>query len=439
MNHGTLIVLDLAGLSPALIESGRCPRLAGFAAQCGLVTLKPVLPALTLSMQATLTTGTLPADHGIVGNGFFDRTRMEHCFWSPSAGLVDRPRIWNRQEAGPKVAALFWWNFLGKGCDVYLNVAPFHLAGGKTVPSCLSRPAGLYAHLEEKLGPFPLHRFWGPGVSIESSRWILEATLETARLEKPDLLLGYLPHMDYSLQRSGPGSLEAGEHLAQLDELLAPVLEQASTGALDLAILSEYGISPVRRAVSLNRALREAGLFSVRRLGPMTFPDLAGSRAFAICDHQVAHVYAADPADRGAARSLLAALPGVGSVLDEEGKRAAGIAHRRAGDLVALAAGDAWFEYTWWQDEEEAPDFARTVDIHRKIGYDPLELIADTTAKRIAGDPSLIRGSHGLVPESEGDWPILASPLLKERYAGKPAMEPAEDVAGLLMNMLASR
>jgi len=440
MNHRTLIVLDVAGLSPALLESGGCPRLERFAAQCGLVTLEPVLPALTLSMQATLTTGALPSDHGIVGNGFFDRTHMEHRFWSPSAGLLDRPRIWDTDaKTRPRVAALFWWNFLGKGCDVYLNVAPFHLADGKTVPSCASQPAGLYAHLEEKLGPFPLHRFWGPGVSVESSRWILDATLETARLQSPDLLLSYLPQMDYSLQRSGPGSPEARAHLEQLDELLAPVLEQSLSGALDLVILSEYGIAPVTRPVALNRTLREAGLFSVRRLGRRTFPDPAGSRAFAICDHQIAHVYAADPVDRGPVRDLLAALPGVGAVLDEEGKRAAGIDHRRAGDLVALADEDAWFEYAWWRDEDEAPDYAFTVDIHRKIGYDPLELIADPAQKRIAADASLIRGSHGLVPRSGDYKPILATPLLRERYGGKPAAAPAEAVAGLLMNMLASR
>jgi len=445
MTDKTLIVLSLAGLSPSLVDSGGCPNLKGFTDACGLAALEPILPAVTLSMQATLTTGCLPAEHGIVGNGFFDRTHLEHRFWSASSGLLDRPRIWEPagQGRGPspaarqiKVAALFWWNFLGAPVDTYLNVAPFHLHDGATVSSCSSRPADLYPFLEKKLGPFPLHRFWGPAVSIDSSRWILEAALEVAARRGPDLLLAYLPHMDYSLQRSGPGSPEALEHLAQLDALLGPLLDRALEGGTNLLILSEYGIAPVSRAVSPNRILKKEGLFAVRRLGPREYPDLPHSRAFALCDHQTAHVYVKDPADIEAVRETLSSLPGMGRLLGKEGKREAGIDHPRAGDLVALSAEDAWFEYSWWDGEDRAPDYARTVDIHNKIGYDPLELIFDGKTKKIAGDPGLIRGSHGLVPKGKNFKPLLSTPFLKETYGGAPETVAATEVPSLLMKIL---
>jgi predicted AlkP superfamily pyrophosphatase or phosphodiesterase len=444
MRKNTLIVLSLAGLSPSLLQSGDCPALEGYAGKCGgAIPVDPVLPALTLSMQATLTTGALPAAHGIVGNGFYDRAHMEQRFWSASSGLVEGPRFWDasgKKEtapgAPPKVAALFWWNFLGSPIDTYLNVAPFHLADGRTIPSCYSKPAGLYAYLEGKLGPFPLHRFWGPGVSIESSEWILKATLETAAERAPDLLFSYLPHMDYSLQRSGPGSTEAKKHLRELDDLLAPLLEEASSGEKQVVVLSEYGIGPVSRHLSPNRILREEGLFALRRLGKAGYPDLVGSRAFALCDHQVAHIYVRDPRDRTSVGTLLRSLPGVGNVLTGTEKKKAGIDHPRSGDLVLLSTQDAWFDYSWWTSPEEAPDYAGTVDIHRKIGYDPLELILDRAAGGIAGDPRLIRGSHGLIPEKKADKPVIITPFLDALYSAVPAEIPATAVATLLMNLL---
>ncbi len=433
MTRKTVIVLSLAGFSPSLLNSGFCPRIESFANRSGFKTIKPVLPALTLSMQATLTTGALPAGHGIVGNGFFDRTQMEQRFWSASSGLLERPRIWDDVK-DLRVAALFWWNFLGADLDVYMNVAPFHMADGKTVPACYSRPDDLYPRLEKKLGPFPLHRFWGPAVSIESSKWILDATLDAAETFSPDLLLSYIPHMDYSLQRSGPDSKEANGHLAELDELLAPLLERA--GDFHLVLLSEYGIGPVSQAVSPNRFLKEAGLFHVRRLGEREYPDPAGSRAFAVCDHQIAHIYAADRADREKTAARLEGLDGIAAVLDREGLKKAGLDHARSGDLVALAEENAWFEHSWWESEEAAPDYAFTVDIHRKIGYDPLELIFDPIKKRLASDPKLIRGSHGLVPETSAHSPLIITPFLKKYYKESLPEIPAVDVAGLLLKVL---
>lgn len=436
----TLIVMNIAALSEGLLKSGACPNLEAFARANSLNRIRPVLPALTLPMQATFMTGRVPAGHGIVGNGFFDRTRLEHCFWEASSFLLDSPAFWRTEEGKRyRAGALFWWNCLGGRLDAYCNVAPFHLASGETVSSCYSDPPSLYHDLEKDLGPFPLHRFWGPGVSIESSDWILKATLHTAEKAGLDVLLAYIPHMDYSQQRSGPDSEETRRHLSELDGLLADPLERALDNALNLVILSDYGITPVKRALSPNLFLKRDGFFRVRPLGRREYPDLPGSRAFALCDHQVAHVYIRDEKDLGPVFDFLRGLEGVGEVLNARGKADAGLDHRRTGDLVLLSDKDGWFDYRWWEDEECAPDYAFTVDIHRKIGYDPLELILDPAEGRIASDPGLIRGSHGLLPEKDEDHPIVIMPFSDKDILHGESPIPARDVRDAILKLLARR
>jgi len=408
----TLIVLNVAGLSNDLLNSGCCPNLQAYAEQNIQRTVKPVLPAVTQSMQATYITGKAPSDHGIVGNGFYDRAYNEHRFWNASAGLLDQPPCWVSHEGKEvKTAALFWWTCLGGGLHTYLNVAPFHLSSGETVSSCYSTPSRFYSDiLEKELGPFPLHRFWGPGVSIESSEWIMKAAMITVSERKPDILYVYLPHMDYSLQRSGPGSKEANKHLKELDDLLQDMLQKAGGDDFNLIILSEYGITPVNGSVSLNRTLKDSGHFHVRVCNGREYPDLAGSSAFAICDHQAAHIYIKESSKTKNVSEIISGVAGVDRILDAVGKKEEGLDHARSGDLVALSAEDKWFDYAWWDDEKLAPDYAFTVDIHRKIGYDPLELIFDKAKRRIASDRSLIRGSHGLIPTSEEAMPIIIFP-----------------------------
>ena len=183
-------------------------------------------------------------------------------------------------------------------------------------------------------------------------------------------------------------------------------------------VLSEYGIVPVSRPVHLNRVLREAGLVSVRMEEGLERVDVGQSRAFAAADHQVAHVYVRDAADLPRVRDLVTNAPGVARVLEGESRRAAGLDHPRSGELVAVAETDAWFTYYYWLDDALAPDYARTVDIHRKPGYDPAELfldpqkslmkarIASKLARRkllnmrtpldvIPLDATLVKGSHG--------------------------------------------
>ena len=101
------------------------------------------------------------------------------------------------------------------------------------------------------------------------------------------------------------------------------------------------------------------------------------SAAFAVADHQVAHVYVNDPARVNEVRGIVERVGGVDAVLGEAEKRTWRIGHERAGDLIAVAAPHAWFTYYFWLDDRRAPDFARTVEIHRKPGYDPVELFLD--------------------------------------------------------------
>jgi hypothetical protein len=194
-------------------------------------------------------------------------------------------------------------------------------------------------------------------------------------------------------------------------------------------VLSEYGITNVRRPIDINRALRREGLLEVYVQDGHELLDPWTSRAFAVADHQLAHVYVRDDTDLPRVRDLLGSLPGIDEILDSDGKAKHGLDHPRSGELVAIAEPDAWFTYYYWLDDDRAPDFARTVEIHRKPGYDPAELFfnpADKLAKARAAaalarkklglrysmqvvplDPTHVRGSHGRLPDDPLDAPVL--------------------------------
>lgn len=291
----------------------------------------------------------------------------------------------------------------------------------------------------------PLFHFWGPGADLVSSRWIVDATRHILRTRRPDLALCYVPHLDYDLQRYGPDDPRAFRAAAALDTVLAPLLAEARAEGRTVVALSEYGITGVDRPVDINRALRRAGLLEVHTQDGMEYLDPMTSRAFAVADHQIAHVYVRRPADLPAVREALADLPGLERLLDDEGKKEHGLDHPRAGELVALAEPDAWFTYYYWLDDARAPDFARLVEIHRKPGYDPAELLMDPldpyvrikAAREIARkklgmryrlavvplDPSPLRGSHGRLPTSDDEGPlILCSTPAPWTAASRPPM-----------------
>jgi predicted AlkP superfamily pyrophosphatase or phosphodiesterase len=428
-----LVVLDVAGLTPRLLA--HMPRLAAVARSGWQAELGTVLPAVTCSVQATLLTGAPPGEHGIVGNGWYFRGLGEVLLWRQHNALVGGDKLWDaarRKSPGYTVANVCWWYAMGARVDWTVTPRPVYHADGRKDPDCYTYPPELHDELTSALGTFPLFSYWGPGAGLASSSWICGAARQIMARHDPDLTLVYVPHLDYDLQRHGPGSAQAAAAAASLDGVLAPLLDAAAARGATVVVLSEYGITPASRPVHVNRALRREGLLNVHTQAGMEYLDPWTSRAFAVADHQVAHVYVADPADLPAAQKVCAGLAGVAEVLDGPGKAAAGLDHPRAGDLVLVAEPDAWFSYYYWLDDTRAPDFARLVEIHRKPGYDPAELFFDPAApgaaKRRAAvalarkklgmrylmnvvgldaGAAAVRGSHGRLPAGPDDGPVL--------------------------------
>ncbi|MDP9870169.1 MULTISPECIES: alkaline phosphatase family protein [Streptosporangium] len=429
----SLLVLDVVGLTPRALE--HMPRLRAVADGGFQASLGTVLPAVTCSVQSTFLTGLLPAGHGIVGNGWYFRDLGEVLLWRQHNALVAGERLWEaarRVRPGYTVANVCWWYAMGADVDWTVTPRPIYHADGRKDPDCYTDPPELHDALTARLGDFPLFSYWGAGAGIASSEWICRATEQIMRTHGPDLTLAYVPHLDYDLQRHGPSDPRAAAAAADLDRVLAPLLEAAAARGSTVVALSEYGITEVSRPVDVNRLLRAEGLLRVHTQAGMEYLDPWTSRAFAVADHQVAHVYVRDPADVPAVAELCAALPGVAEVLDGGGKARHGLDHPRAGELVLVAEPDAWFTYYYWLDDARAPDFARLVDIHRKPGYDPAELFFDPAgpgaAKRRAAAALLrkklgmrymmsvvgldagaraVRGSHGRLPADPRDAPVL--------------------------------
>lgn len=426
-------VLNVVGLTPALIGP-HTPRVREFMSRGAMAHLGHVLPAVTTSVQSTYLTGTWPSEHGAVGNGWYFRDECEIKFWRQSNRLVERPKIWEKARSlDPNFTCsnVCWWYNMYSSADYAVTPRPMYPADGRKIPDCWTHPGELRGWLQKELGPFPLFQFWGPMTSINATQWIADAAIRIDQRFNPTLSLVYLPHLDYCLQRLGTDPALIAKDLGEIDAVCGKLIDYFSGRDARIIILSEYGIMPVSRPVYLNRVLRENGLLTVRDEMGHDVLDAGESQAFAVADHQVCHVYVNDRSKQAQVRSLIEATPGVERVLDEEGKRAEHLDHPRSGELVAIAAPDAWFTYYYWLDDSRAPDFARTVDIHRKPGYDPAELFLDpalrlprakvawTLLRRKAGmralmevtplDASLVKGSHGRVPQSSGEGPLLIS------------------------------
>ena len=394
--------------------------------------MAPAFPAVTCTAQSSMVTGLAPSDHGIVGNGWYFRDLGEVFLWRQSNRLVRGEKVWEaakRRDPTFTCANLFWWYAMHAAADISVTPRPIYLADGRKLPDCYATPPGLAEELTAKFGTFPLFRFWGPTTTIESSRWIANAALHVRRTHKPTLTLVYLPHLDYDLQRVGPEHPKIAQALGEVDALCGELIADAGRDGADVLAVSEYGITPVNRPVHINRVLRAAGLLAVRDERGHEQLDPVVSTAFAVADHQIAHVYVSDPGRIAEVAALLRQQPGIDAVLDADGQKAAGIAHERSGELVAVAAPEAWFTWYHWLDDSRAPDFARTVEIHRKPGYDPVELFFDPAlrfpqlaaawrlAKRALGfravmdliplDATLVKGSHGRKPDDPVDAPVL--------------------------------
>jgi predicted AlkP superfamily pyrophosphatase or phosphodiesterase len=429
-----LVLIDAVGLTCRLLP--HAPRLSALAQAGWMRPLVEVVPAVTCTAQATFLTGKSPQEHGIVGNGWLWRDTAEIRFWQQSNRLLQREPIYQtakKQRAargkGFRCAKLFWWFNQGAAVDWSVTPKPFYGADGDKAFGIYCTPPELTLHLERELGRFPFHTFWGPKAGLPCTEWIARCAAEILRTEQPDLTLVYLPHLDYDPQRFGPQGCDMAQLVRELDAACIPLLDAAGAVGARVWVVSEYGHVQVGRPVFPNRALRERGLLTVR---PSPFGenlDTFSSRAFAVCDHQIAHLYVNDPADVPRVRDAITGLPGVARLLAGEEREEIHLRHDRAGDLVALSEPDAWFAYPFWLDDAQAPDYARTVDIHRKPGYDPCELFFDPglwwpkgrTLRRflqkklgfrtlfdvVPLDASLVRGSHGLPALEPGDRPLL--------------------------------
>jgi len=401
-----LLVIQVAGLGY------ECVRKLG-APSCGTArALKPLFPALTCTAQATLRTGTPPAQHGMIANGFFDTTLRKPLFWEQSSSLITGERFWESFQArGGTVGLLFLQQSLGEAVDAILSPAPIHTHGGGLINACYSKPETLNARLEKRVGrPFKLHQYWGPLASVKSSRFIAEAVAAClSETDAPDLVLTYLPGLDYDLQRFGPDHPRSAKAYQAVSQDISMLWNAATSNGYEIVIVGDYAITPVTdHAIFPNRALRDAGLFSTRAIKKMAYPDYYASKAFAVVDHQVAMVHVFDHSALAQVKAVLMALPGVDQVLDASAQQALGIAHPRAGDLFLVAKKGSWFAYPWWTDKREAPDYATHVDIHNKPGYDPCELFFGRTPFQVSMDTSKIKGTHGRA-DSDCDVALLSS------------------------------
>lgn len=427
------VVINVVGLTPGLLGD-HTPYLSAWIGRGKMALIEPALPAVTCTAQSTYLTGTYPNEHGIVANGWYFRDECEVKFWRQSNRLVQAPKIWEmarRIDPEFTCANLFWWYNMYSSVDYSVTPRPMYPADGRKISDVYTQPADLRRELNSQLGTFPLFDFWGPKTSIRSSQWIADAAKVVEWKYDPTLTLIYLPHLDYCLQRVGPNSPAIGRELEEIDSVCQDLIGFFEGIGAQVVILSEYGITEAPRPIHINRILRKHGLIAVREELGLELLDAGASVAFAVADHQVAHIYVNDPTQMNKVRSLLEEIPGIETVLDAGGKEAHHLNHPRSGDLVAVSKPDAWFTYYYWLDDARAPDFARTVDIHRKPGYDPVELFADPSLrfprlklglkllrKRLGFrylmdfiplDASLVRGSHGAINSSPFEKPLIAT------------------------------
>lgn len=450
-----LVLINAVGLTPRLLE--HAPRLSALAATGWVADMPEVLPAVTCTAQATLLTGHPPNVHGIVANGWLFHDTNEVRFWQQCNRLIRAEPVYETARMVARErdreftsAKLFWWFNQGAAVDFSVTPKPWYGVDGDKAFDVTGTPDGLCEKLTKELGPFPFPAFWGPMAGLPSTAWIARSAAAVLRDATPDFTLVYLPHLDYEPQRRGPKGCDMKKHVRELDLACAPILDEATRIGAKVWVCSEYGHCDVDTPVYLNRELLEHNFVSVRR-GPFGDQlDLYGSRAFAVCDHQIAHVYVRHLVDIPEVKDLLARTPGVAEVLAGPEREKYHLNHERSGDVVALSTPRAWFAYPFWKDDAHAPDYARTVAIHHKPGFDPCELFFDPKLKFpklhagrrllqkklgfrtrfdvIPLDARYVHGGHGLAAADPLDRPILIG------HGPKPGDSvPMTDVKRLLL------
>ena len=411
-----VVLLSIPGLRAKDVSS--MPRLAELVEGGDRTELVAGFPAVTCPVQANMTTGTTPDEHGVVANGFFWREKNEVEMWTAPNDCVLQPQLWDiMHEQDPELTSAVWFPMHSKHCgaDYVCTPAPIHNPDGSESLWCYTKPEEFYGQMLEELGHFPLQHFWGPMANIKSSAWIVESAIKAANQYRPNLFYIYLPHLDYAAQKFGPDSPEAIQALADLDGEIGRLIDGFEVAYADKPplwlVASEYVITPVNHVCYPNRVLREAGLLAVEERGDGEYLDTANSRAWALTDHQYSHIFVKDSDTNVIAEvsELLSNQAGIGEVLNRDQLDRYYLAHPRSGDLVAISESNSWQAYYWWLNENRAPGFARTVDIHRKPGYDPVEMFFDPATKGIPLDATLVKGSHGAPPVEPEQRGVLLS------------------------------
>ena len=409
-----VIIIDIVGLEKRHISEALTPNITKISQGGETRNLETVFPAVTCTVQSSLLSGTYPEVHGIISNGLFDKQNYAVSFWEQSSNLVQADRIWDTLKmsgSSYKTAVLFWQNTMYSNADIVLTPRPLHM-DESMIMWCYSKPPRFYEKIAEKIGKFDLTSYWGPFTSRKSSEWIEQATEFVLENARPNLLFTYIPHLDYSFQKNGTSYSNLKDDLKFVDDLVGRLIKKVSDMGIiedtQFIIFSEYGFTNVSSDIPLNTILRMNDVLSVREIEGLEYIDLEYSKAFAMVDHQVAHIYIKENY-RNSVRKILEGIKGVDLILDDELKQRFRINHSRSGDLIAVSDKNKWFSYYWWYDPLKAPSFARKVDIHRKPGYDPVELFFDPTTKSIPLNGKLVKGSHGRLPLQDESGPVYVS------------------------------
>jgi len=409
-----VILLSLPGLRGQ--DLAQMPRLSALVAQGDRSDLVPGFPCVTCPVQANMTTGFPPSGHGVIANGFFWRERGEVEMWTAWNECIQRPQIWDiLHEFDSSITSAVWFPLHSKGCgaDFVCTPAPVHNPDGSESLWCFTKPTELYGTLRDALGHFPLQHFWGPLANIKSTAWIVDSAVHAAASFRPRFQYIYLPHLDYAAQKHGPDSPQAIAALGELDETLGRLIagqqKALGDGPLLWIVAGEYPIVPVDHVSYPNRILRRAGLLTIREEAGGEYLDCAASPAWALADHQLSHVFVAgrDPSVIQRVVELFRGQEGIAEVLAGDERAKYDLVHERAGDVVLVSTPNSWQAYYWWLDDARAPAFARTVDIHRKPGYDPVELFFDPATRSIPLDATLVKGSHGAPPHDSRQRTVL--------------------------------
>ena len=448
-----LAVIDVVGLTTGLMEKYGS-FLNSWSAKREVSTFEPAFPAVTTTAQSTYLTGQPPATHGIVGNGWYDRTDAEHKFWKQSNHLVKGEKVWEqlkRENPTFTCAKLFWWYNMYSSADYSITPRPMYPADGRKVFDIYTQPMGMREEIKEDLKDFPFPSFWGPKAGISSSDWIAKSAKWVEDRYQPDLNLVYLPHLDYILQKEGPNGKGVKKEFKKLEGVLKNLIHYLEGKGVEVMLVSEYGISEVSKPIHLNRLFRDCKWLAIKDELGLEQLDLGASQVFAIADHQVAHIYLNNEAIRPQVKRMLESLEGIERVYEGEEEFGSGIGGERAGDFIVEAKPEFWFTYYYWKSDLLAPDFARCIDIHRKCGYDPVELFIDPelkfpklkVAKFLAQkklgyralleviplDATLVKGSHGRRNVDETERPL---------FIGKTSVNSAEEVFQAIRGFFAS-